>query len=553
MLPTLLLLLALPASRIHGETGALSPVDEFVGELQAYSEKLAALPPPPAACQAAYAKVEAEIPLSMGVFFGYIDTGRINYVADGDFKRALIRQLTKGCFGQLRACGFSASFEIPGASNETRLLKAQGNRNITISIYDSTVDSDYSSSVSLRSVEQEAKSRLVEEEYLSALKHDAVVLYAGHTRRFIGTGFFPPLAFSKISASVLLRRPFYSRVYDSLRRSASPAVLGLFACHTREYYAGFIHALAPGIALIVSPDASSHENNLLGVFGAINMALARPCYGEAVAGINAGDAPVFRIYGLFGQSPHPRYTRYLDGRLVVIGLIIIPLLTLFVSKWAPSTVAAWPTGNRPGAWGGTALLVLLMIPCAYVVRESTDQSSAFPLLLALLGLLSLAVAVGKGRISFRQFVATAKQTAPAVLVFLLLYACSNLSREGSFDNALSALRQAVTFLAVFVLLWPFVYFSEEVLFAPFVGDEAPGFIPSCVHTLAFYLALWLSLCALAPVYKPKLWPMMALALYVRTSSFLLHRRKPQLMIPAISLAMTLALFITEGIHALMYN
>jgi hypothetical protein len=554
MLPALLLLLALPMPRALGATGAVSSVDEFAGELQAYSEKLEALPPPSVACRALYSKIDAGNPLAISVFFGFIDTGRKNYVADGDFKQALIRQLTKGCSGRLRACGFAASAGDPAAPNRTRLLKSQCGRNVVIDVYDSSVSSDYSASVTRLSAQQEAKSRLAEEEYLAALKRDAVVLYAGHTRRFCDTGFYPPLAFSKTSAATFFRRPFFSRVYDTLRQSVSPpAVLGLFACRTSEYYAGRIHALAPGTALIVSSETSPHENNLMSVLGAINLVLARPCYGEASKSLNAGDAPVFHIYGLFDQSPHPHYTRYQDGRLVLIGLMIIPFLVLLVSERAPSAAASWPAGAPNGAWSGAALMMLLVVPGTLVARAFTDESTALPLLLALLGALTLAIAVGKARISWGQLTAATSQAWPALLVFLLLYFCSNLIREASLDNALSALRQAATFLLVFFLIWPFALFSEEVLLAPFVGDDSPGFIASCIQTLVFYLALWLSLCALAPIYKPKLWPIMALALYIRTSSFLLYRRKPRLLIPAISLAMTLALIITEGIHALIYN
>ena len=553
MLPSFLLLLALPMPRAHGATGAISSVDEFASELQDYSQKLEAMPPSSDACRIPYSKIDAKLPLTIGVFFGFIDTGRKNYVADGDFKEALIRVLTQGCSGPLQACGFAASAGEPAAPNLTRLRKSQGDRDVVIDVYDSSVSSDYSTAVTRLSTQQEAKSRLAEEEYLAALKRDAVVLYAGHTRRFCDAGFYPPLAFSQTSAATFLRRPFFFRVYDALRQSASrPAILGLFACRTSEYYAGRIHAFAPGAALIVSSDSSPHENNLLGLFGAINMILAHSCSGDAGKSVNADDAPVFHVYGLFEHSPHPRYTRYLDGRLVLIGLLIIPFLVLLVTGRTPAA-SAWPAAAPVGAWRGAALMTLLMIPCTIVTRSFSDESTALPLLLALLGALSLALALARAKISWRQLTAATRQAWPALPLFLFLYFCSNIIREASLDNALSALRQAMTFTAVFFLIWPFVLFSEEALFAPFVGDDSPGFIASCLQTLVFYLALWLALCALAPVYKPKVWPIAAAALYFRTSSFLLYRRKPRLVIPAISLAMTLALIITEGIHVLIYN
>lgn len=554
MLPAFLLILALTAPRAHGATAAASSVDEFAGELQAYSRKLEALPPPSAACTAPYAKVEVKNPLTIGVFFGFIDTGRKNYVADGDFKQALIRRLTRGCAGTLQACGFAAAAGEPTAPNETRLRKSQSGRNVVIDVYDSSVGGDYAAAVGRLSAEQEARSRLAEDQYLAAMNQDAVVLYAGHTRRFSGTGFHPPLALTRSSAATFLRRPFYLRVYDALRRSASPpAVMGLFACFSSESDAGRIHALAPGTALIVTSQSSPHENNLLGMFGAINMVLARPCFSEAEKSVNAGDAPVFHVYGLFGQAPHARYTRDLDGRLVLIGLLIIPFLVLRVSERTPSAAAAWPFGPSHGAWRGAALMMLLMIPCTFVARTFADESTALPILLALLGAVSLAIAAGTGRISWARLAAATRRAWPALPLFVILYFCANLAREAGVDNAVSALRQAATFTAVFFLIWPFALFSEEVLLAPFVGEDSPGFIASCVQTLVFYLALWLSLCALAPVYKPRLWPVAALALYIRASSFLLYRRKPRVLIPALCLAMTLALLITEGIHVLIYN
>jgi hypothetical protein len=554
MIPLLLLLLALPTPSVHAATGAVSSVDEFAGELQAYSEKLAALPQPSAECRGPYSKVDAQGPLSIGVFFGFIDTGRKNYVADGDFKQALIRLLTKGCRRQLRACGFAVSAGDPAAPNMTRLLGSQDGRNVEIDVYDSSVSSDYSAAATRLSARQEAESSLIEEQYLAALGRDAVVLYAGHTRRFSDTGFYPPLAFSKTTAATLLRRPFYSRVYDALKQSSSPpAILGLFACYTQEYFAGRIHAYAPGTALIVGSGSSPHENNLMALLGAINLVLSRPCYDEALRSINPGDAPAFGIYGLFDQSPHLHYTRYRDGRLVAIALLIIPFLVLLASRWAPSAAESWPAGALSRTRRGAAFMMLLVVPCTVVARAFADQSTALPLLLALLGLLSLAIAVGKSTISRGQLTAAARQACPSLLAFLFLYFCLNLIGEASPDSALSALRQATTFTLAFFLLWPFVLFSEEALFASFAGDDSPAFIPACIRTLAFYFVLWLSLCALAPAYKPKLWPIAAFVVYIRTSSFLLYRRKPRRLASAISVAMTLALLITEGVHALIYN
>lgn len=541
MLPALFLALALPAASARGAAVPARSVDEFAGLLQSYSDRLASLPAPSAGCRDSYAKVDAATPLTISVFFGFIDTGRTNYVADADFKEALIGRLTQGCRGTLQACGFSASAGDPAAPNMTRLIKSQDGRKAVIDVYDSTARSPD---------RQEANSRLAEEQFLAALKRDAIVLYSGHTRRFSGTGFHPPLSFSKNSAAIFLRRPFSSRVNDALGASVSaPAVLGLFACRTREYYAGRIHALAPGTALIVSSESSSHENSLMGLFGAVNLLLARPCFREAERSVNADGASVFHVYGLFGESPHPKYTRYHDGRVVVIGLLIIPFFALLVSYRA----TARPAAASDGTWSGAARMALLLIPCTFVARAFASQLTDLPLLLTLLGWTATAAAVVGGRLSRKQLAAEAGQAWLPLLGFLLLYFCSNLLREASVDNAVSAARQAATFALVFVLVWPFVLVSERALLAPFVGEDGPGFIPSCLHTLAFYLALWLSLCALAPVYKPHLWPVAALALCVRTTSFLLYRRKPALLIPAISLALSLALFITEGIHTQIYR
>lgn len=530
-------------TRVYGAAAAAGPVDEFAGELQAYSDKLSALPPPSAECRAAYSKVDAKDPLTISVFFGFIDTGRKNYVADADFKQALIGRLTQGCRGRLQACGFAASAGDPAAPNMTRLLKSQDGRKVVIDVYDSTAGSPD---------RQEANSRLAEEEYLAALKRDAVVLYSGHTRRFSGTGFYPPLSFSKISAATFLRRPFSSRVNDTLRLSDSaPAVLGLFACRTREYYAGRIHALAPDTALIVSSESSSHENSLMSLFGAVNLVLARPCFREAARSVNPDGASIFHIYGLFGESAHPHYTRYHDGRVVVIGLLIIPFFVLLVANRA--TPPSWPAGASNGAWSGAARMALLLVPCTLAVRAFASQLTGLPLLLSLVGWLTMAAAVVGGRASGKHLAAAARRAWSPLLGFLLLYFCSNLVREASVDNGLSALRQAAVFALVFVLIWPFVLFSEESLLAPFVGEDGPGFIPSCIHTLVFYVVLWLSLCGLAPVYKPHLWPVAALALCVRTTSFLLYRRTPDLLVPAISFALSFALFITEGIHTQIYR
>lgn len=549
-------LLVLPLGRAHGAAPALNSADEFAGQLEAYSDALVRLPPPALECRASYSRAYANDPLRLGVFFGYIDTARKNYVADGDFKQALIRRLTKGCRAAEHACGFKAVAGDPATPNETRLAKSQGGRAVELGVFDSSVSSDYAASVTRLSAEQEAKSSLVEREYLDALKRDAAVLYVGHSRRFSGTGFYPPLAFSRMSLATLLRRPFFARVCDTLKSSASPPpIVGLFSCHSREYYAGRIHALAPGTSLIVSSDISGHDKNLLSLLGALDLILARPCYGQAVARVNPDErTPIFHLYGLFEQSPHRRYTRYLDGLSVLAALVLIPFVVLRVAGWTRPAPGAWPAGASGGAWRGAAVLLLSLVPCFFVARAFSDRTTIpFPLMLSLVGFLSLAVAVGRGRASLGDLAGAAKRALPFLLAFLVFYLCADLLREPSVDNALSALRQGLTFALVFCLILPFVFMSEDALLAPFLEEGAAGFIPSCLHALVFYLALWLALCALAPLYKPKLWPVAALVLSTRASSFLLYRRKPVFMIPAIAQALTLALLITEGIHGLIYN
>lgn len=537
-----LLLLVLPAAGAPAAAPA-SAVDEFASQLRAYSDALSALPAPSAGCHDSYARIDARGPLTVSVFFGYIDTGRKGYVADADFKRALIGRLTEACRGTLQACGFAVAAGDPAAPNRTRLARSREGRTAIVDVYDSTSPSPDG---------QQALSRLAEEQYLAALKRDAVVLFAGHTRRFSGTGFYPPLSLSKGSAAIFLRRPFSARVNETLERSASsPAVLGLFACRTREYYAGRIHALAPGAALIVSSEASSHENSLMSLFGAVNMVLARPCFAEASRAVNPDGGRLFNVYGLFAESPHPRYTRYHDGRVVVIGLLLIPFLALLGSSRRPPP--SWPSGIAGGAWSGAGLLLLLLIPSSVVARLVASQATAMPLLLTLVGWAAMALAAARGRVSRDRLAAAARWAAPFLLGFAALYVGSNLLRELSVDNALSALRQGAAFAAVFLLIGPFALYSEDALLAPFADGDGPGFIPSCLHTLVFALALWLSLCALAPVYKPHLWPVAALALCARTISFLLYRRRPSLLVPAVSLALSLALFITEGIHTQIYR
>jgi hypothetical protein len=153
----------------------------------------------------------------------------------------------------------------------------------------------------------------------------------------------------------------------------------------------------------------------------------------------------------------------------------------------------------------------------------------------------------------KNLLAITKQALPFLFAFLLLYFFLSFIREISLDNALSALRQALKFSLVFHLILPFVLASEDVLLVPCLGKNLSGLIPSFMLSLLFYLVLWLVLCALAPVFKPALWPVAAFMLFNQTFSFLLYRRKPHFLIPAVFQALTLALIFTEGIHGLMYG
>lgn len=503
---------------------AAARAGEFDALLDAHASALAALPPSGEACRAAYSKLDGKGPLRVAVFFGFIDTARKNYVADRDFKDALVRRLTMECRGSLQACGFVAAPDDPALPNGTRLTKTVGGREIDLEAFDSSLGPDYADDVRRRAAEQAARSELVERQYLDALTRDAAVLYTGHTRRFAGTGFYPPLDFTAGSAAVLARRPFFRRVADALRGSSSaPAVLGLFGCYSREYYAGTLHSAAPGAALVVSGDSSGHENSLLALYGGINALLARPCAAEVEKTFDAGPQKnVFHAYGLFDGGTHPRYVRYLDGKVVLIGLFLIPLWAFVSSgRWTKEISPPAPTNE----WRTTGRMILLLVPAGFVARFFAGPTTTLPVLLVLLGWSSMA-----WNRSWRDM----RLAAPTILVAISVYLFVNLVREASADNAWSAFRQAATFAAAVFLLLPFAGEVEEAHLAPLTA------------------ALWLTLCALAPVFKPKFWPLAAWALYARGLSFFFRSRRGRAA-SALASALTLALALVEGLHGLIYQ
>jgi hypothetical protein len=549
-------LVAFPLRRAHGDTGAVDPVDEFSSELDAYSLKLQSLPPPAPGCRNAYPAALTKAPLTIGVFFGFINTSRKNYVADGDFKQALIRRLTKPCRQNEQACGFVPGGADPSFPNKTALTKSLDGRKVAISVYDSSVSREYSACVGRLSEEQEQRSRLATEEYLSALRQDAVVFYSGHSRYGAGSGFYPPLSLRKIGLAAIVRPPLFTRICETLESSAStPAILGMFSCHSREYYAGRLHALAPRTALLVSSGAASHEDSLMSVLGGLNLVLSRPCFGEAEDSINSdGKAPVFRLYGVFDRLPHPHYTRYHNALYAVMALLFLPFLMVLVSRWSKTGASSWPAAAPDRARTGAAVLFLSLSPSVVLARALSAQiSSPLPFLLTFTGLLLLAISMGRRRISAGRITGIAKEALPFLLVPLFLYFFLSLIREISVENALSASRQSLKLALIFYLILPFVLLSEEILFVPYLRKDGADAVPSFVASLFFYVAVWLVLCWLAPVFKPALWPVLVALLFNRTFSFLLYRWKPDVLIPVFFQAVTLALVFTEGIHDQLYR
>jgi hypothetical protein len=124
--------------------------------------------------------------------------------------------------------------------------------------------------------------------------------------------------------------------------------------------------------------------------------------------------------------------------------------------------------------------------------------------------------------------------APTILVAISVYLFVNLLREASADNAWSAFRQAGAFTAAIILLLPFAGEVEQSHLAP------------------LSVALWLTLCALAPVFKPKFWPLAAWALYARGLSIFFRSRRGRAA-SALASALTLALALVEGLHGLIYQ
>lgn len=547
--------LAAPLNCAYGATESHSPAVDFLqSKLDAYSRELALLRPSTAGCRAAYSKLYTTDTLTISVFFGFIDSRDTTLVLDGPFERAVIRHLTKDCPRNYDACGFTIARADSSILNKIVLTKSGSKTGISISLLNSSVSEDYSACVTRLAGEQKVKSQMVTDEYLTALSRDDVVLYAGHSRYGTGPGFRPLPSFSTAGVAMFLQRPLLSRMIDTLKNSVrQPALIGILSCRSREYYAGRIHSAAPSSALLVTSGITTHENDVLGLLGALNSVLGTRCYDDVNTGINANKkSPDVHLYGLFDQSPHPRYTRHNNLLHVFAAIFFMPVLVILVSKW---TKAARVSPLRPASdlRSGAILLVLSIYPCLITAMLfHCPTAFALPVFLSLMGFFLLSAAVYRRKIPLGSLNELARYALPFLVSSLIVFFCMSLMSEPGADTALSSLRQSLKFFLVFYLILPFVLFSEEILLVPYLDKNSPVSIPSMIFSLLFYFIVWAALWVLNPGFKPMLWPLALLVIYKQILSSPLYRYDRNVLVPVVFQTLTFTWIFTEEIHGLMY-
>jgi len=225
-------------------------------------------------CPAEHKKLNSVKDLKMSLFYGYEDYE--HETADALHAAAMAAVLQSPCRPNLEACGFK---RVAKTANMVRLRKRVGARNVTLSIYSTSLTSSNDQNVGPLAGKQDARGAAMRAQFNSDLINNDVVFYAGHSRYGGGLGFDRP-DMGRDVGNFLFRFPLRPMA-DALRaRPSRLKVLGLFACDAVKHYRAVLEGANPYTNLILSHDDVGSDEGEQQQIGAINAILANKCNAE---------------------------------------------------------------------------------------------------------------------------------------------------------------------------------------------------------------------------------------------------------------------------------
>jgi hypothetical protein len=509
-------------------------------------------------CFQEYSKLYKNGTLRVSVFLGLMDTPN-GSLWDRPAKHSLIEYLTKECYSDNYACGFIQKSSDPNVFQKTTI----DFNNIIINIHDSSVSDSYESNNTELLLAQQEKSKRVTNLFLESIEKNDIVFYIGHSRFGTGPGFYllPPLS------SQWLLTYIYSPVLSATLRkleqtSTPPKIFGIFGCSSQKHYAKKIHSAAPDMALILTTGITLYDQNIGEAVHALNSILGNICYSDDFGGpirLNPNSNAKCKLFGLFENNKFPKFQKNNSLLSITIFILTLPLIIITTSKLS-STKTLNLFDKRAYFINSILLLTFpiltLQIIAFFSKKYNGFNEQSFPIFIILSGVLLLL------RFSFHQknilsaIIRTIKSSTIPLLLSILFYFLLNFLPDADINHLYLSTIKSVKFLVLFFVIFPFAFFSTEIMKFPLFGDKklhlATRILLLFIISGTLYAIISYSASSLNPYFVPYRNALLIFFFYNQLISLFLYYYKSSTLLSIIYQTLTLAFIFSENIHGLLY-
>jgi hypothetical protein len=410
---------------------------------------------------------------------------------------------------------------------------------------------------------QREKSKRVTNLFLESIEKNDIVFYIGHSRFGTGPGFYclPPLSSQWLSTYIY--SPVLSSTLSKLEQTSTPPkIFGIFGCSSRRHYAKKIHSAAPDMALIVTTGITLYDQNIVDAVHALNSIFGNLCYSDNRDGsisLNPNSNSDCKLYGLFTNNKFPKFQKNNSLLSITIFILTLPIIIITTSKLSsPKTFNIF---DKKSYFINTIILLtfpilILQIIAFFSKKYNGFNEQSFPIFIILSGVLLLLRFSYQQKIILSAIIKTIKSSTLPLLLSILFYFLFNFIPDADINHLYLSTIKSVKFLVLFFIIFPFVFFSTEIMKFPLFGDKKLHLV---IRILLFfiisetlYAIITYSASSLNPYFIPYRNALLIFFFYNQFISLLLYYYKSSTLLSIIYQTLTLAFIFSENIHGLLY-
>ena len=286
------------------------------------------------------------------------------------------------------------------------------------------------------------------------------------------------------------------------------------------------------------------------------------CYSDNRDGLirlNPNSNSNCKLYGLFANNKFPKFQKNHSLLSITIFILTLPIIIITTSKFlSPKTFYLF---GKKAYFINTIFLLtfpimILQITAFFSKKYNGFNEQSFPIFIILSGVLLLLRFSYQQKIILSTIIRTIKSSTIPLLLSILFYFLFNFIPDADINHLYLSTLKSVKFLVLFFVIFPFAFFSTEILKFPLFGDKnlhfATRILLFFIISETLYAIITYSTSSLNPYFVPYRNALLIFFFYNQFISLLLYYYKSSTLLSIIYQTLTLAFIFSEDIHGLLY-